>query len=137
MRQAKSMSSIVRANDLLQHALARDAQMIPIISCNHLGGMKCQVFAQTLSRLQPLWVGALLTTAHAADIKIAVAGPMIDGAAAIGVQMKAGVTASVDALNASGALLGAKVKLVVAEAGQKLKHTRPVLRADSAGDVLV
>jgi branched-chain amino acid transport system substrate-binding protein len=61
------------------------------------------------------WVCALLTTAHAADIKIAVAGPMTGSTAAIGAQMKAGVTAAVDALNASGAFPGAKVKLVVAD----------------------
>jgi ABC-type branched-subunit amino acid transport system substrate-binding protein len=90
-----------------------------------------------LRLLERMTAPARAGATHAADIEIAVAGPMTGGPAAIGVQMKAGMTASVDALDASGALLDAKVKLVVAEAGQKLKHTRPVLRADSAGDVLV
>jgi branched-chain amino acid transport system substrate-binding protein len=57
---------------------------------------------------------ALMTPTRAADIKIAVAGPMTGSTAAIGAQMKAGVTAAVDALNAAGTL-GAKVELVVAD----------------------
>jgi len=58
--------------------------------------------------------GALTTVAEAADIKIAVAGPMTGSTAAIGAQMKAGVSAAVEALNASGTL-GARIELVVAD----------------------
>lgn len=61
-----------------------------------------------------LWAFALTANTQAADIKIAVAGPMTGSTAAIGAQMKAGVMAAVDALNASGAL-GDKIELVVGD----------------------
>src|SRR5262249_3158279 len=58
--------------------------------------------------------GALMTAAQAADIKIAVAGPMTGSTAAIGAQMKAGVKAAVDAINAAGTL-GVRIELVVGD----------------------
>lgn len=58
---------------------------------------------------------ALVSTAPAADINIAVAGPMTGSTAAIGVQLREGAAAAVDALNASGLLPGTKVILSVAD----------------------
>ncbi|WP_245309609.1 branched-chain amino acid ABC transporter substrate-binding protein [Bradyrhizobium retamae] len=58
---------------------------------------------------------ALASTAPAADVNIAVVGPMTGSTAALGVQMRDGATAAVDALNASGLLPGIKVILSVAD----------------------
>ncbi|WP_027584067.1 branched-chain amino acid ABC transporter substrate-binding protein [Bradyrhizobium sp. Ai1a-2] len=57
----------------------------------------------------------LVSTATAADIHIAVAGPMTGSTAAIGAQLREGAVAAVDALNASGLLPGTKVILSVAD----------------------
>lgn len=58
---------------------------------------------------------ALMSAASAADINIAVAGPMTGSNAALGAQMRDGVAAAVDDLNASGLLPGTKVVLSVAD----------------------
>lgn len=58
---------------------------------------------------------ALMSAASAADINIAVAGPMTGSNAALGAQMRDGAAAAVDDLNASGLLPGTKVVLSVAD----------------------
>ncbi|WOH63845.1 branched-chain amino acid ABC transporter substrate-binding protein [Bradyrhizobium sp. BWA-3-5] len=58
---------------------------------------------------------ALVSTAPAADISIAVAGPMTGSTAAIGAQLREGAAAAVDALNASGLLPDTKIILNVAD----------------------
>ncbi|XIA67558.1 branched-chain amino acid ABC transporter substrate-binding protein [Bradyrhizobium sp. TZ2] len=58
---------------------------------------------------------ALVSTAPAAEVHIAVVGPMTGSAAALGAQMRDGAAAAVDAVNASGLLPGTKVILDVAD----------------------
>lgn len=58
---------------------------------------------------------ALMSAASAADINIAVAGPMTGSNAALGAQMRDGAAAAVDDLNASGLLPGTKVVLSIAD----------------------
>lgn len=58
---------------------------------------------------------AWMSAASAADINIAVAGPMTGSNAALGAQMRDGAAAAVDDLNASGLLPGTKVVLSIAD----------------------
>lgn len=57
----------------------------------------------------------LISAASADDVYIAVAGPMTGSNAAVGEQMRYGVSAAVDDLNSSGVLLDTKIKLIVAD----------------------
>jgi len=58
---------------------------------------------------------ALVSAASAADVSIAVAGPMSGSSAAFGKQMRDGATAAVDALNASGLLADTRIVLSVVD----------------------
>src|ERR1700710_574053 len=78
---------------------------------------------------------ALLTTALAQDITIAVAGPMTGGESAFGRQMKNGAEQAVADLNAAGGLLKKKLALFVGDDACDPKQERSAAEKNASSKI--